>query len=282
MLTPEELANLPPEVQEKIAGLNKAVEDGKRREDRLQIEKEAAENLLNVPLPRRSGVSAIEGAPRDATGNINFEAMVKDAASVEVDSNAFEGEVDAAAKEILNRFTDEQLRDDPSSIRAAIHMFGKTVGRLAFNRAFQHSVNVFQKAANMKANIDGMISQWRLDNPYLANDKQSEDLVEFFLMKRVIVLPQNKNKQLPELLEIATAMAREYLGNAERKGRDAERRENTETVVPLTMRPTGTRNGGATRTVREEPELTNEQAAENFLKMRAKMAQSKAWGGRPS
>lgn len=288
MLSPEELDGLSPEVRAKVEELNNQMAEKERQNQRLAIEKEAAENLLSsteLRGPLRRGVSAIEQNPRDATGMINFESMVKDASSVEVDSAAFSNEVDAAAKEILSRFSDEQM-NEPATIKAAIHMFGKTIGELAFKRAFQHSVNVFQKAVNMKANIDGMIAQWRLDNPDLANDKQSEDLVEFFLMKRVIVNPLNKNKQLPELLELATGMAREYLETAEKKGRETGRRESTETVVPLTLRPSGpgnTRGNGVTRkATTEEPELTNEQAAERFLAMRQKMSAQKAWGGRPS
>ena len=134
----------------------------------------------------------------------------------------------------------------------------------------------------MKANIDAVIAQWRIDNPDLANDKQSEDIVEFFLMKRVMVDPKNKNKKLPELLDLATEMAREYFGTVKARGREEGRREN-ETVIPITARPTrGGGPNGAVRVPKEEVLLTPEEAAENFLKMRQKMASKTAWGGRPS
>lgn len=295
MLTQEEFDSLSPEVQEKIRELQELEEKNKTQIERLTIEKEAAENLLtntdfravrpsfSAPTP---GTSAIYDRPRDASGLSNMEALVKDAANVEVNDSDFDKEVDAATKQILSRFSDEQLRMDPTAMRTALSMIARNTGSLAFKRAYQHSINVFQKAVNMKANIDSTVGQWRIDNPDLAGDKQSEDIVEFFLMKRVLPDPKNANKDLRTLIDMASDMARDYLNNLRLKGREEARAENT-TTMPITLRPGrtgGTGPNGASRVQKQEEErpMTPEESAERFLAMRQKMSAKAAWSGRPS
>ena len=261
------------DLKTKMDEMVKELEGMKQANERLKIEKEAAENLLRGidNRPQQNNPSYI--AP---DRNVDAAKLVTETMGVTVPpaQQEFDKNLDASLQAYLKRFTPEQLQD-PEQLRSILYEFGKNVGGFAYQNATKTALEIFQKSVEIKNNIDAVIADWRRRHPELAN-KEDEDLVEYILMKKVSNDPVHRGKHLSVLLDIATeqAVALKSAGKGKTK---SEPRTTPLTVVP-------TRVGAAAAGIKEEPEESEEPQNEvdRFMAMRQKMSKARQWTGRPS
>jgi hypothetical protein len=255
--------------------ITKQLEEMKEVNERLRIEKEAAENLLRgvERVPSQSQQSYI--AP---DRNVDQGKLVRDAMGINVPpaQQEFDKAMDEQLQNYLKRFTPEQLQD-PETLRSILYEFGKNIGGFAYQNATRTALDIFQKSVEVKNNIDAIIGDWRKRHPDLAN-KEDEDLVEYILMKKIANDPVHRGKHLSVLLDIATEQAVQ-LKSASKGGGKLPTEPRT---TPLTVRPS--RISAPAGGTREEPEEPGEPLndVDKFFQMRQRMNSKRQWTGRPS
>src|SRR6266480_488680 len=239
----------PEEMQKKIEELTGQVTGLTGEKEKLQIEKDAAENLLrNIDIkPDRKA----ETKP-DNSGNGNTD------------------ETEKILQQILSGFTDEQLQD-PATLRKLMLQFGKKAVEIALTGSTRASIDVMGKALDVRAATEAIVNAWRRDNPDIANNKRIEDMVENVLMKEVNVDPVHKNKSLRERIDVATDITREFLDLKKEEGRDEEK-EKKNVKLQTTLSPSkggsGGSGGGKGKEEKEEKPKTDEENVSSFLKSR--------------
>jgi hypothetical protein len=264
------MADDPEEMKTKMDELQKQFEEMKQTNERLRIEKDAAENLLRG-IDR--GQSQTQQNYLGPDRSVDAGKLVREQAGVNIPpaQQDFDKNLEAQLQDYLKKFTAEQLQD-PESLRGILYEFGKNVGGFAYQNATRTALDIFQKSVAIKNNIDAIIADWRKRNPELAN-KEDEDMVEYILMNRIANDPVHRGKHLSTLLDLATEQMLQM------RGEKGNKKRTEPTTTPLTVRPSKI---AAAASPKEEEEEEPQNDVDKFFNMRRNMNQKRQWTGRPS
>src|SRR5215831_7746222 len=122
-----------PDAKAKLDELTAQFEEMKQQNERLKIEKEAAENLLRgqQQMPQTNQASYLS-----PDGTVDAGKLAREAAGVNIPpaQQQFDKNLDDALQTYLKRFTPEQLQD-PETLRSILYEFGKNIGGFAYQNA---------------------------------------------------------------------------------------------------------------------------------------------------
>ena len=266
------------ELQKELDEMTQQLQDSNRKLERSEIQRDAAESLIkNNDLGGRNSKNRL----RDSSGRMSLTRLIDDGkkATENNSDSDFEKEVTKLTEEILSKITDEQMQD-PVELRKLIGVLSVKTGSRAFIRARTDAIDIFQKAVNIKTNIDAILEVWRKNHPDLANP-EDEDMVEWILMNKIATDPVNENKPLATLLELATEKAKEII--EKRSGeKKVENKEPVKTGV-RTLTPgagAGSGAGAGGKTEKEVNDMTDQERAARYIESRRNFSNTRQWNSR--